>query len=133
MTENQRIGCKVVLTTANLLQIKNVISRSFYNNADYSILFCHLLHCHPLIVFLSKAITIMFDILNKSITADHCWVPRLMPLLIVLGPPNITLRDGSHLREDLPPAGLVISGEDGRPEVPDRLVQLHCQGGGRHS
>ena len=41
-----------------------------------------------------------------------------MKLLIAPGSPNITLRDSRHLREDLPQAGLAISGEDWRAEVP---------------
>ena len=55
-----------------------------------------------------------------------------MFVLIVSGPPNITLRDSRHLREDLPPPRLPLPGEDGRGEVPDRLVQQHRQGGGLH-
>ena len=55
-----------------------------------------------------------------------------MFVLIVSGPPNITLRDSCHLREDLPQTCLPLPGEDGGGEVPDRLVQQHRQGGGLH-
>lgn len=73
----------------------------------------------------------MPDILNKSIAPDHCkGTERLMPVLIVSGPPNISLRDGRHLREDLPQAGLPLPGENRRPEILDRLVKLHSEGGG---
>ena len=57
---------------------------------------------------------------------------RLMFVLIVLGPPNITLRYNCHLREDLPQTRLTLPREDGRREVLDRLVQQHCQGGRVH-
>ena len=59
-------------------------------------------------------------------------VLRLMFVLIVSGPPNITLRDSRHLREDLPQTRLALPREDRGGEVVDRLVQQHCQGGGLH-
>ena len=55
-----------------------------------------------------------------------------MKLLIAPGPPNITLRDSRHLREDLPQARLTLPGEDRGGKVLDRLVQQHRQGGGLH-
>ena len=58
---------------------------------------------------------------------------RLMFVLIVIGPPNITLRDNCHLREDLPQTRLTLPRENGGREVLDRLVQQHCQGGRIHS
>ena len=45
-------------------EIRNVISRTSGNNADSSVSFCQWVHCHLLIVFLTKPITIMFYILE---------------------------------------------------------------------